>query len=64
MGKGFFGVVVGAVAVVEDADAVPQAGFLGCQRKDIKIERRLPLDRAGGREPVGRQSKPVAGRPS
>lgn len=65
--KRLFGVLERAVAIVQNADTIPELGLLlyvsnhGSPRGDAGY---IPLGPAGGRVPAGRQSKPAAGRPS
>ena len=67
LGKGLFGVFKRAIAVVQDANAIPELWFL--QLVSIKSfgdlnECDVPWDPTGGRELADRQSRPVAGHPS
>jgi len=59
--------VEGAVAVVEDADAIPELWILlrgGEQRTEGEMRESAPLGLRGGTMPVGRQSRPSGGRPA
>jgi hypothetical protein len=62
-----FGMLKGSIAIVENSNAIPKLGFLCIVsvlvEKNVEV-RSVPLGQTGGRVLVGKQSKPVASRPS
>jgi hypothetical protein len=62
-----FGMLKGSIAIVENSNAIPKLGFLCIVsvlvEKNVEV-RSVPSGQTGGRVLVGKQSKPVASRPS
>jgi hypothetical protein len=65
--KGLLGVFEGAISVVEDANTVPQLGFLAIQVSDSNCRREMggmPSDLGDGRELAGKRNTPLEDYPS